>query len=380
MDDEDPRVLRCAALLLAKISMRFVNPPRVPDRLETQVLRHLQERSAMPVNSDDTESVLLLQRLWHGLYGSDVSFQLFGAGWKVMGFQHPRDATSDFRGGGMLSLEALVYIVERHPDIVKGMFLRHKERAIQGPYNSFPWACAGITLSRKLCELLQVTQPLSGIPSEVYKNSPSTFWHVAKSSGAFLELFTWTFVCLERTWDVVGASYMDFGRILTLTMKQTHDMLQRLPANVVPATCAPALIPTGHHNTFHDIIRTLKSKDEYNPILEFSMIEEEGKEKDDITNPSKYKDDEFENKIAGAIVFSGDGQRDKDHNSTFNSIKMQSTSSDSLTSVMAPTADLLGLCDFNTDSNTKPVADCNDNGQALLSSVTNLDFFDEFGV
>ena len=49
-------------------------------------------------------------------------------------------------------------------------------------------------------------------------------------------------------------------------------------------------------------------------------------------------------------------------------------------SVMAPTADLLGLCDFNTDSNTKPVADCNDNGRALLSSVTNLDFFDEFGV
>ena len=59
---------------------------------------------------------------------------------------------------------------------------------------------------------------------------------------------------------------------------------------------------------------------------------------------------------------------------------MQSISSDSLTSVMAPTADLLGLYDFNTNSNTKSVADCNDNGRVPLSSVTNLDFFDEFGV
>ena len=98
----------------------------------------------------------------------------------------------------MLSLQALVFIVERHPELVSRMLSRRRDRSVKrGPYSNYPWACAGITLTRKLW-MLQVVVPLREANLCVRQQPVPD---VAGSAEAFMELFVWTFACLERTWS-----------------------------------------------------------------------------------------------------------------------------------------------------------------------------------
>lgn len=403
--NDDPRVLRCAANALARFSTRMLNPPRLPDSNEAAHLRRLQARSAQNATKEDPETGALLRRLWIGFYGSDADFSLLSRGWKPMGFQHPQDATSDIRGGGILSLEALVYMVERRSDLVRRMLERRRQRsAARGPYSSYPWACAGITLTRKLCEVLQVVEPLSGKPTCQFERSAATFWHVAGSREAFFELFAWSFACLERTWEDLEASYMDFGRVIHLAVQRTHDMLQRLPVDVVPAPCVASLDLPGSssavlsgHNHGRSVGDEGTAQDggpvEFpsrpQPLMHFDGNDYDSSDADDDDEEEEEEDQEVT-----------DASRHDDDNNNYDYYKSINNCDDlpapdcrgsAATSSTAATADLLGLDDLSDASMVTAANfdvfvkskhhDGEQNGVgAEPSSFANLDFFGEYGL
>ena len=77
------------------------------------------------MDTDSKNSQHLLQRLWSctvGLYyrsqgHPEPPFAPISPYWKLIGFQRETPLT-DFRGGGILSLEHLVAFVEMHPHFV----------------------------------------------------------------------------------------------------------------------------------------------------------------------------------------------------------------------------------------------------------------------
>lgn len=63
-------------------------------------------------DASSARHVGLLRRLWAACF-PDADFEPQSPRWKTIGFQHT-DPASDFRGGGLLSLRALVYFAEKH--------------------------------------------------------------------------------------------------------------------------------------------------------------------------------------------------------------------------------------------------------------------------
>jgi hypothetical protein len=169
-----------------------------------------------------------------------------------MGFQHDNDPASDIRGGGLLSVECLVYLFETHTAVARRIFAKSPAReAARGDYATYPFACAAITLVKRLCEVLLISEPVTGRATRAYEDTPTTFWHVAGTRAAFLELFVWTLVTFDELWDECRATYMDFGRVCSLAMQRVVNTLYRLPADVVPF--ARSLACAADINTCDDI-------------------------------------------------------------------------------------------------------------------------------
>jgi hypothetical protein len=227
--------------LLARFSTRILNPPRPPNATERAVLASLGHDLATrfsPTGDGPDSCTALLARLWRGYFGPNLPFARYSPQWSAMGFQHNKDPASDVRGGGALSLACLAYFVEQYPEVAQGMVARQRNRhATRGEFGSYPWACAGIAVMRKLCELVGVVEPRTGKPEppEVLHAHAATFWHVVGSRVAFFELFCWAFATLDARWDAAGATYMQFPAVMSAVARHVSDVLHRLPPGVVPS-------------------------------------------------------------------------------------------------------------------------------------------------
>ena len=96
-------------------------------------IRSICDQIDIPVDSTNPHSKHLLHQLWDGTIG--IFYQIQGYEkppytpvspyWKLLGFQRETPLT-DFRGGGILSLEQLVCFVESHPRFVLALIKEAK--------------------------------------------------------------------------------------------------------------------------------------------------------------------------------------------------------------------------------------------------------------
>ena len=247
---EDSRIVECAASLLARFSARLLAPARPPNAIERSTLRELSKSQGVAMKPGYSEDSCnsLLNRLWRGYFGPNVAPQRFSKKWQQLGFQHGSDPASDVRGGGRLSLECLVYFFETHPGIAGRIVRRQAARRQQrGPFGSYPFACAGIAVCRKLCELFLLVDGRTGHPTpESWLSYTTTYWHCVGSRESFFELFCWCQVQLDRLWDEMGATYMDFPRVIEVAVRHTAEVLHRLPCDVVPSALSVSLRSNEH--------------------------------------------------------------------------------------------------------------------------------------
>ena len=103
----------------------------------------------------------LLRQLWAHAFPGEPS-QLQSDRWKDMGWQGSNPAT-DFRGGGLISLENLLFMASHKPQLFAA--LMHKtegERAQDTPLEDggrggeYPFAAAGVNFSHMLIEMLDL--------------------------------------------------------------------------------------------------------------------------------------------------------------------------------------------------------------------------------
>lgn len=144
-------------------------------------------------------------------------YSRIGDWWKwSLGFQHS-DPVSDIRGGGILSLHNLIYFLSNHPIKATSMIKSRQGRSLtaEQTYPSFPWACAGINLTRILALEFEVVLPTGFVNScQNACHTKKTTWRYLLEENGFNRMYVCLFLLLDRLWDEMGATYMDFNQVL----------------------------------------------------------------------------------------------------------------------------------------------------------------------
>jgi hypothetical protein len=160
-----------------------------------------------------------------------------GEWWKYsLGFQHT-DPTSDIRGGGILSLNNLNYFLANHPVKALHMINSRANRPLtaDNTYTSFPWACAGINLTRILALEFQIISDTgfgnTGLGATYNKK---TSWRYILESNGFNHMYVCLFLLLDCLWNEMQATYMDFNNVLKKVSEefQTHLALSTSLTNL----------------------------------------------------------------------------------------------------------------------------------------------------
>lgn len=265
----------------------------------------LRFRLEEPIETDNPAHAALLLRLWRCLLPADGGEQLedeaesdfyvsdlagAGAGggppsidvaallasarWASSGF-HTENPLGGFRGGGLLSLECLVFFLERYPEKATAMMRRN---ALPGGQR-YPFPVASINVLRMMLRLLMLDEPPAVSSKLVLRHDPelddpaahgeeeeskeddaeddaegdgktpatratvlrlrvaervsrAPFWRVFDDREAFPKLHAMAFMLLDLHWLHSGATQMGFQPVLDATRRQMGWLLEQAPRDV----------------------------------------------------------------------------------------------------------------------------------------------------
>uniref|UniRef100_A0A7N0TIN7 ELMO domain-containing protein n=1 Tax=Kalanchoe fedtschenkoi TaxID=63787 RepID=A0A7N0TIN7_KALFE len=182
--------------------------------LQEDSLRRLQSRINVPYDSTILEHQEALKALWKMSFPEEELHDLISEQWKEMGWQG-KDPSTDFRGGGFISLENLVFFARRFPKSFQDL-LRKQEgnRAIW----EYPFAVAGVNITFMLIQMLdlEAVKPKTLAGAAFMK-------FLSENDSAFDLLYCITFKLMDHLWLDMRATYMDFNTV----MKSTRRQLER---------------------------------------------------------------------------------------------------------------------------------------------------------
>ncbi|KAL0290749.1 UNVERIFIED_CONTAM: ELMO domain-containing protein A [Sesamum calycinum] len=189
-------------------------PPVLLSPLQEARLRNLKHRLSVPFDGTSSEHQDALRQLWRLSYPDRKLPSLKSEVWKEMGWQGS-DPSTDFRGGGFISLENLIFFAKTYPEAFQNLL--HKRDGKRSEWE-YPFAVAGINVSFMLVQMLDLQ---SGNPSTL---AGHRFLELLREDEmAFDNLFCIAFKLLDAQWLAKRASYMEFNDVL----KSTRSQLER---------------------------------------------------------------------------------------------------------------------------------------------------------
>ncbi|KAL6870623.1 hypothetical protein ACP4OV_014471 [Aristida adscensionis] len=184
--------------------------------LQEERLRLLRERLHVPYDCSSAKHQDALKELWRLAYPDRQLPPLKSDIWKEMGWQN-NDPATDFRAGGFISLENLIYFARNYPDSFHRLL--HKEDGKRAEWE-YPFVVAGVNISYMLVQMLD-------LESENIRTKAGI--HFVQLLGdedtAFEDLFCVTFQMLDAQWLARRASYMEFNEVLKFTRAQLEQEL-----------------------------------------------------------------------------------------------------------------------------------------------------------
>jgi len=184
--------------------------------LQEERLRLLRQRLDVPYDCSSVKHQDALKELWRLAYPNRQVPPLKSDLWKEMGWQNSDPAT-DFRAGGFMSLENLIYFARNYPDSFHKLL--HKADGERAEWE-YPFAVAGVNISYMLVQMLDLQ---SGNMSTI---AGAHFVRLLENDGAaFDNLFCVAFQMLDAHWLARGASYMEFNEVLKYTRVQLEQEL-----------------------------------------------------------------------------------------------------------------------------------------------------------
>ncbi len=158
-----------------------------------------------------------------------------------MGWQGTNPAT-DFRGGGLISLQNLLYMASNKPELFSALMHKTKgERAQDTPLEAggrggeYPFAAAGVNFSHMLIEMLDLRDAAKTPASPAGQG----FIKVLKSDcDAFDEVYCLAFERFDELWLQIGIEsggkwgYFDFNSIKSRLQQALTKQLSARPRSV----------------------------------------------------------------------------------------------------------------------------------------------------
>lgn len=182
--------------------------------LQEERLRVLQQRLQVPFDGSLAKHQDALKQLWRLAYPDRELPALKSELWKEMGWQGS-DPSTDFRGGGYISLENLIYFAKMYPEAFQNLLHKRVGKRAEWEY---PFAVAGINISFMLAQMLDLQ---SGKPTTI---AGVRFLELlGEDDMAFDKLYCVAFQMMDAQWLVKRASYMEFNEVL----KSTRVQLER---------------------------------------------------------------------------------------------------------------------------------------------------------
>lgn len=180
-------------------------------------LKSLQQRLQVPFDGSLLEHQDALKQLWRLAYPDRELPSLKSELWKEMGWQGS-DPSTDFRGGGYISLENLIYFAKTYPEAFQSLLHKRDGRRAEWEY---PFAVAGINMSFTLVQMLDIQ---SGKPTTM---AGIRFLDLLiEDEMAFDNLYCIAFQMMDAQWLAMRASYMEFNDVLKSTRTQLERELE----------------------------------------------------------------------------------------------------------------------------------------------------------
>ncbi|KAJ8464590.1 hypothetical protein OPV22_027142 [Ensete ventricosum] len=183
---------------------------------QEECLHRLQYRIDVSYDSSKREHQEALRGLWYAAYPGIELHDLISEQWKDMGWQG-KDPSTDFRGGGFISLENLLFFARNYPKSFQDLLRKQDgDRALW----EYPFAVAGVNITFMLIQMLdlQAAKPRSIIGAIFLKL-------LSENDQAFDILYCITFKLMDQHWLAMRASYMDFNTVMKSTRRQLEQEL-----------------------------------------------------------------------------------------------------------------------------------------------------------
>ncbi|CAM0874411.1 unnamed protein product [Alopecurus aequalis] len=184
--------------------------------LQEERLKFLRQRLNVQFDGSTLQHQDALKELWRLAYPDRKLPPLKSDQWKEMGWQNSDPAT-DFRAGGVMSLENLIYFARNYPDSFHRLLYKADGERAEWEY---PFAVAGVNISFMLVQMLDLQ---SGNRSS--KASVCFVQLLEDDEMAFDNLFCLAFQMLDAQWLARRASYMEFNEVLKSTLVQLEQEL-----------------------------------------------------------------------------------------------------------------------------------------------------------
>ncbi|KAL0725381.1 hypothetical protein Bca4012_039980 [Brassica carinata] len=149
---------------------------------QEECLQRLQSRMDLAYDSSIPHHQESLMDLWKLAFPEEELHGIVSEQWKEMGWQG-KDPSTDFRGGGFISLENLLFFAKRFPDLLRKQV---GDRSVW----EYPFAVAGINITFMLIQMLGLE---------------------AVNESAFDLLYCLAFKLMDQQWLSMRASYMEFN-------------------------------------------------------------------------------------------------------------------------------------------------------------------------
>ncbi|XP_024983167.1 ELMO domain-containing protein A-like [Cynara cardunculus var. scolymus] len=181
-------------------------------------LMRLQNRLDIAYDGSVPEHQEALRALWKAAFPQEELCDLVSEQWKEMGWQG-KDPSTDFRGGGFISLENLLYFARNFQKSFQDLLRKQDgERAMW----EYPFAVAGVNITFMLIQMLdlEAVKPRTFVGATFLK-------FLSENESAFDLLYCITFKLMDRQWLAMHASYMDFNAVMKSTRRQLErELLQ----------------------------------------------------------------------------------------------------------------------------------------------------------
>ncbi|KAF3792990.1 ELMO domain-containing protein A [Nymphaea thermarum] len=141
-----------------------------------------------------------LRALWSVAFPKEELRDLVSDQWKQMGWQG-KDPSTDFRGGGFISLENLLFFGKTYPKPFQDLLRKQDGSRAMWEY---PFAVAGVNITFMLIQMLDL---------------------LSENDWAFDLLYCVAFKMMDQQWLAMRATYMDFNSVMKATRAQLEKEL-----------------------------------------------------------------------------------------------------------------------------------------------------------